>query len=194
MEKLKLSDLMNIYEYEKTRDEYRKNVIKYKSERRFQLGSHILVTFENRRTMKYQVQEMMRAERMVDDEKIQHELDVYNALLPDENELSATLFIEITEESEIRRLLHKFIGLTESKALFIKINDEVIPAVFELGREEEDKISSVHYIRFEFTAAQIEKMRASEAEVSLIIDYKDYQFDRKFSQKEKSNLLADFDN
>jgi hypothetical protein len=137
---------------------------------------------------------MMRAERMVDDEKIQHELDVYNALLPYKNELSATLFIEITEESEIRRLLHKFIGLTDSKALYIKINDEVIPAVFELGREEEDKISSVHYIRFGFTSEQIDQMRASESMVSLNIDYKDYQFDRELSQKEKSNLLTDFNN
>ncbi|MFC1549907.1 DUF3501 family protein [Candidatus Neomarinimicrobiota bacterium] len=191
MEKLTLADLMNIYEYEKDRDKYRRSIIKYKSERRIQLGPYILITFENRKTMKYQVQEMMRAERMVDDVKIQHELDIYNALLPDQNELSATLFIEITEETEIRELLYKFIGLTENQTLFIKMDHDKVYANFESGREEEDKISSVHYIRFRFTHEQISRMQSGKTKLSIGIDYKDYQYDRIFSRMEIKNIFSD---
>jgi hypothetical protein len=191
MEKLKLTDLMNIYEYEKIRDQYRKNIIKYKSERRINLGPNILITFENRKTMKYQVQEMMRAERMVDDEIIQQELDVYNALLPDQNELSATLFIEIADETKIRELLHKFIGLTENQALHIRINNDKIIGVFEAGREEEDKISSVHYIFFKLTQEQITRLQTGNSEFIIGIDYKDYQYERAISKVESENILND---
>ncbi|MEE9190090.1 MAG: DUF3501 family protein, partial [Candidatus Neomarinimicrobiota bacterium] len=178
MKKLILSDLMNIYEYERERDSFRKNIIAYKIQRRFQLGSFILITFENRKTMRYQILEMMRAERMVDELKIQHELDVYNFLLPEENELSATLFIEITEEEQIQDLLHRFGGLTEGQAVFIKIGDEKIMAEFEAGREAADKISSVHYIRFSFSRQQINLMADEDIELSIGIDYKAYQQER----------------
>ncbi len=191
MEKLKLTDLMNIYEYEKVRANYRRDIIKYKSERRIHLGPNILITFENRKSMKYQVQEMMRAERMVDNEKIQHELDVYNALLPDNNELSATLFIEITDETKIRALLHKFIGLTENQALHIKIEKEKIIANFESGREEEDKISSVHYIRFKFTQEQIDRMLTGKIALSIGIDYKDYHYKQALSRVQLENIVND---
>ena len=85
MELLKPSDLMNIIDYEKVREEYRKDIIYYKKKRRLSLGPDITVTFENRKTMKFQIQEMMRAERMVHDRQIKDELDVYNSLLPDKN-------------------------------------------------------------------------------------------------------------
>jgi DNA primase large subunit len=193
MKKLILSDLMNIYEYEKVRNSFRKNIIAYKMQRRFQLGSTILITFENRRTMKYQILEMMRAERLVDELKIQHELDVYNSLLPEENELSATLFIEITAEEQIQDLLHKFIGLTEGQAVYLKIGDEKVMAEFEEGREAADKISSVHYIRFRFSRQQINRMVNDDNELSIGIDYKEYQQERTLNKSERSNLLSDFD-
>ena len=95
MKALVQDDLMNILEYEKVRDEYRKEMIEYKRHRRITLGQYITITFENRKTMKFQIQEMMRTERMVQDHQIQSELDIYNSLLPQQNGLSATLFIEI---------------------------------------------------------------------------------------------------
>ena len=84
------SDLLNIIDYEKQRNIYRKELIEYKKNRRFNLGSNILITFENSKTMKFQIQEMMRAERMVHDSQIEEELNVYNPLIPKGNELSAT--------------------------------------------------------------------------------------------------------
>ncbi len=93
---LKRSDLMNIIEYEKVRKEYRKDIILYKKNRRIKLGPNITITFENMKTIKFQIQEMMRAERMVHDHQIQEELDIYNSLFPPKNGLRATLFIEVT--------------------------------------------------------------------------------------------------
>ena len=118
------SDLLNIIDYEKQRNIYRKELIDYKKNRRFNLGSNILITFENSRTMKFQIQEMMRAERMVHDSQIEEELNVYNPLIPKGNELSATLFIEITDPQKIRPVLDSFIGLTEGENVYVDINGE----------------------------------------------------------------------
>ena len=85
------ADLLNIIDYEKQRDTYRSELIDYKKNRRFKLGPNILITFENSRTMKFQIQEMMRAERMVHDSQIEEELNVYNPLIPSGDELSACL-------------------------------------------------------------------------------------------------------
>ena len=148
MKPIVLSDLMNIIEYEKVRNDYRSELMDYKKKRRISLGPNITITFENRKTMKFQIQEMMRAERMVHDNQIQEEIDVYNSLLPLVNGLSATLFIEVTDEAQIRPVLSQFIGLTEGKAVYFEIEDEKVYAEFEIGREESNKISSVHYIQF----------------------------------------------
>ena len=146
------SDLLNIIDYEKQRDNYRKELISYKKNRRFKLGPNILITFENTKTMKFQIQEMMRAERMVHDSQIEEEIDVYNPLIPTGNELSATLFIEITDPEKIRPVLDSFIGLTEGVNVYFELNGEKVAAVFEEGREKEDNISSVHYICLLYTS------------------------------------------
>jgi len=148
------ADLLNIIDYEKQRDTYRSELIDYKKNRRFKLGPNILITFENSRTMKFQIQEMMRAERMVHDSQIEEELNVYNPLIPSGDELSATLFIEITDPEKIRPVLDSFIGLTEGVNVFFEIDGEKVVAEFEEGREKEDNISSVHYIRFPFIEEQ----------------------------------------
>ena len=125
MQKLVIKDLMNILEYEKVRNTYRQELMSYKKDRRISLGPNITLTFENRRTMKFQIQEIMRAERLVHDETIQEEIEVYNSLLPKSNSLSATLFIEVTEESKIKSILNQFIGLTEGESLFFEIRGDL---------------------------------------------------------------------
>ena len=122
MKALVQSDLMKILEYEKVRDEYRKEMIEYKRHRRITLGQYITITFENRKTMKFQIQEMMRTERMVQDHQIQSELDIYNSLLPQQNGLSATLFIEIKDAIQIRPILNQFIGLIKPINWFVTTN------------------------------------------------------------------------
>jgi len=188
------SDLLNIIDYEKQRDNYRQELISYKKNRRFKLGPNILMTFENRKTMKFQIQEMMRAERMVHDSQIEEEIDVYNPLIPKGNELSATLFIEITDPEKIRPVLDSFIGLTEGVNVYFELNGEKVAAVFEEGREKEDNISSVHYIRFPFTSAQKNKFASDSNAISINIDYNSYTHSVELSQEMIESLSNDFSN
>jgi len=176
MKSLASDTLMNIIEYEKVRHTYRQDIIAYKKTRRLSLGPNIMLTFENEKTLTFQIQEIMRAERLVHDEQIQEEVDVYNTIMPPENGLSATLFIEVVEEAKIRPVLNKFIGLTDHQTLYLDINGEKVYAEFEQGREEENKISSVHYVQFLFSNEQKNNFTDSESETKLGIDYKDYKY------------------
>ena len=176
MKSLASDTLMNIIEYEKVRHTYRQDIIAYKKNRRISLGPNVMLTFENEKTLTFQIQEIMRAERLVHDEQIQEEVDVYNTILPPENGLSATLFIEVVEEAKIRPVLNKFIGLSDHQTLYLDINGEKVYAEFEQGREEENKISSVHYVQFLFSNEQKNNFTDSESETKLGIDYKDYKY------------------
>jgi hypothetical protein len=182
MKPIVISDLMNIIEYEKVRNDYRSELMDYKKMRRISLGPNITITFENRKTMKFQIQEMMRAERMVHDNQIQEEIDVYNSLLPLVNGLSATLFIEVTDEAQIRPVLSQFIGLTEGKAVYFEIEDQKVYAEFETGREESNKISSVHYIQFNFNATAKAAFLENPESVKLIINYKNYNYSETINE------------
>ena len=176
MKSLSAGTLMNIIEYEKVRHSYRQEIISYKKNRRISLGPNVMLTFENEKTLTFQIQEIMRAERLVHDEQIQEEVDVYNTIMPPENGLSATLFIEVVEEAKIRPVLNKFIGLTDRQTLYFEINGEKVYAEFEQGREEENKISSVHYLQFLFSNEQKNNFTDSGSKTKLGIDYKDYKY------------------
>ena len=186
------SDLLNIIDYEKQRDTYRSELIDYKKNRRFKLGPNILITFENSKTMKFQIQEMMRAERMVHDSQIEEELNVYNPLIPSGDELSATLFIEITDPEKIRPVLDSFIGLTEGVNVFFEIDGEKVVAEFEEGREKEDNISSVHYIRFPFSEKQKNNFVNDSSSISINIDYGKYSHSIVLDDNMKNSLADDF--
>ena len=102
---IKLGDVVNFFEYEKVREERRHQVIALKARRRVEVGPYLSFVFENRETLLFQIQEMCRAERIIDDAKVQEEIDVYNALLPGPGELSATMFIEIEDMARIKPTL-----------------------------------------------------------------------------------------
>ena len=191
MKSLASDTLMNIIEYEKVRHTYRQDIIAYKKTRRISLGPNIMLTFENEKTLTFQIQEIMRAERLVHDEQIQEEVDVYNTIMPPENGLSATLFIEVVEEAKIRPVLNKFIGLTDHQTLYLDINGEKVYAEFEQGREEENKISSVHYVQFLFSNEQKNNFTDSESETKLGIDYKDYKYTKTVPDGLQRSLCED---
>ena len=191
MKSLAADTLMNIIEYEKVRDTYRQDIIAYKKNRRISLGPNVMLTFENEKTLTFQIQEIMRAERLVHDEQIQEEVDVYNTIMPPENGLSATLFIEVVEEAKIRPVLNKFIGLTDRQSLYLDINGEKIYAEFEQGREEENKISSVHYVQFQFSSEQKNNFTDSESKIKLGIDYKDYKYTETVPEGLQRSLCED---
>ncbi len=191
MKSLAADTLMNIIEYEKVRHTYRQDIIAYKKNRRISLGPNVMLTFENEKTLTFQIQEIMRAERLVHDEQIQEEVDVYNTIMPPKNGLSATLFIEVIEEAKIRPVLNKFIGLTDRQSLYLDINGEKIYAEFEQGREEKNKISSVHYVQFQFSSEQKNNFTDSESKTKLGIDYKDYKYTETVPEGIQRSLCED---
>jgi uncharacterized protein DUF3501 len=171
MEKLTLSDVKNLHEYELIRDDFRRHVIEEKAKRRLLLGSRISVVFENRLTMLAQVQEMCRIERIAKPEKVQEELDVYNALLPGTGELSATLFIEIVDEAAIQRELDALIGLTDGNAVYLELGGRRVYARFSAGESRADRIAAVQYLKFPVGAEARDALLSPETVVRLAVDH-----------------------
>ncbi len=173
---LTLDDIADQRAYERERDEFRRRVIATKKLRRVTVGPVVTLTFENRLTVRFQVQEMARAERMMRDEDIQHELDVYNRLLPGPGELSATLFLELTSEEELRHWLPRLVGIERACQLRIGPPDgvgepDVVPSVPEAGHEShltrETVTSAVHYVRFRLDPGQIDAFRAGPVRLAV---------------------------
>lgn len=175
MNLLTRDDVLSIDEYERQRESFRSRIIALKQRRRISIGPLITMVFENRDTLRFQIQEMIRVERILDPEKVQDELDVYNALLPGENELSATLLIEITEEAKMKEWLDRFMGLDHGPKLAIKAGAETVYGAFESGHSHETKISAVHFVRFRPSG----KMKSTFADlrepVSLSVDHNGYR-------------------
>jgi len=148
MKPLTIHEIQNLHEYELGRADFRRRVIDLKKRRRVALGPLMTLVFENRDTVRFQVQEMLRVERIAAPEKVQDEIDVYNELLPRDGEVAATLFIEVTEPDQVQPTLDRFIGLDEPGQLVLEAGGESAPARFAAGQSREDRISAVHYVRF----------------------------------------------
>src|SRR5262249_31331659 len=149
MKKIELEDVKNLYEYEKVRDAVRRDVIALKARRRIAVGDRLSLLFENRQTVLFQIQEMIRAERIVADDRVQEEIDVYNELIPGPGQLSATLMIEIEDRDRIKPELDRFMGIDSGQHVWLQIGrDFAIPGQFEAGHSKEDKLAAVHFVRF----------------------------------------------
>jgi hypothetical protein len=166
--------------------------MEHKARRRIALGPDISLTFEDRQTIIFQIQEMMRAERMVHDAIIQEEIDIYNTLLPGKSDLSATLFIEITDEAKIKEKLHQFLGLTDSKTIWLQLDEQKAYAQFEAGRSEDDKISSVHYVRFPLVTGTHEMLKDPSIAAKLCINHGDYRYETQLTSETRASLYLDF--
>ena len=172
MKKIALDDILGFAAYEQARDEFRRDIIEKKKFRRVAVGENISLVFENRDTVIFQIQEMLRAERITDLDKIREEITVYNELIPNPGELSATLFIEIEDQTHLRDELLKFLGIDE--ALMFKVGEQRIPGRFEEGRSKEDKISAVQYVRFVFSAEARQAFIAG-VPAEIVIDHANYR-------------------
>ncbi len=163
VDRLSINDIWDLREYERRRDDYRSWIIERKRNRRITIGDFITVVFENRDTVKFQVQEMVRAERMIDDTRVQAELDAYNPLIPGDSELSATLFLEFTDEASMREWLPRLIGI--ERAVQLHIGNRVVSCQPEEEHADmltrSDVTSSVHYIRFPLDAQDVAALRDS---------------------------------
>lgn len=144
------SDIKGPKLYEAVRDDYRRHIIALKKARRVLVGDLVSMVFENRHTLTFQVEEMLRAESMTREEQIAEELAVYNEMMPTADSLSATLFIELAPSANIAAELKRLVGLDEH--VILHIGEHRIRAQFEPNRSTEDKISAVQYLRFPLSA------------------------------------------
>ncbi len=170
MRKLTVSDVLPRAEYEKVRPEFRRRVIEVKKRRRVALGEFLSVVFENRDTVLFQIQEMIRTERIDDPAEILQEVEVYNDLIPGDGELRATLFIEIPDPDRLQRMLPRLVGVEGALSLCIG-DKEVVPGLPDPGRSKEDKTSTVHYLTFRLSPAAQEALRRGEDPVFLVVDH-----------------------
>ena len=139
MNLLTAQDLFSAAEYERQREQFRSHIIALKQRRRISIGPLITLVFENRETLRFQTQEMIRVEHILDPQKVQDELDVYNALMPGSGELSATLLIEITEQDRMKEWLDVFMGLDHGDTVAIRAGTEQVFGQFEGGHSHEPK-------------------------------------------------------
>ncbi len=191
MQVIQREDVKALPEYEKVRDQSRLEVIELKKLRRVVLGDCVSLVFENRRTVIHQIQEMMRTERLYDEPQILHEIRTYNRLIPEANELSATLFIEVDDPNAIKSTLNRMKGLDNDRSLYLRVDDlPPIYAMFESGHSNEEKISAVHYLRFSLDAKAQQALRAGAA-ASLVIDHPRYKAETVLREETRNELARD---
>ncbi|MCY4485564.1 MAG: DUF3501 family protein [Deltaproteobacteria bacterium] len=188
MEKVTLNDIVGAGAYEQKRDAFRREIIDLKKHRRVAVGDKVSLVFENRTTVIFQIQEMLRAESIRDLDKIREEIDVYNELVPGAGELRATLFLEIENQTNLRGELLKFLGIDERVFLCMGA-DRSVRASFEEGHSKEDKISAVQYVTFDLTPDDVEALR--EADARIVVDHENYHAEAVLSETTKAELLQD---
>jgi hypothetical protein len=192
MGKITRESLMTLEAYSSARTEFRSKVLAHKKHRTVALGPNVTLVFEDELTMRYQIQEMLRAERIFEAQGIQDEIDAYNPLVPDGANWKATMMIEYPDVEERRHMLARLIGIedrvwvrVEGSAPVYAIADE------DLERENERKTSSVHFLRFELTPEMISRLRAGAA-LSVGVDHPEYQHAiSEVDDTTRASLLAD---
>lgn len=193
MKKITLDEILGPERYERVRDEFRRHIIDVKKDRRVAVGEHITFVFENRETVRFQIQEMLRTEHITDLDKVRFELDIYNELIPEDGELSSTMLIEITQQERIRPELIRLIGI--DKAVSLRLGERfTIPAVFEAGRSTENNLSAVQYVRFALLLEAREAFRDERLPVRLVIDHPNYQAAAELRPEVRRSLAAELSN
>jgi hypothetical protein len=183
--------LLSLEAYAKQRPEFRAKVMEHKKRRTVHLGAHLTLQFEDELTIRYQVQEMLRIERIFEEDGIRHELDAYNPLVPDGANWKATMLIEYPDAEERRRMLAALKGI--ERGVWVQVDGhQPVRAIADedLERENEDKTSSVHFLRFELDAAMREALRRGAA-VKVGVDHPQYRAAVELTPEQRSALARD---
>jgi len=183
--------LFSLEQYARVRKDFRAKVIAHKKIRVVPVGPNATLHFEDRLTMQYQVQEMLRLERMFEPEAIQEELDVYNPLIPDGSNWKATFMVEFSDEAERKIQLAKLLGI--ERTVWVQVADfaRVTPIANEdLERETEGKTSSVHFLRFELSPEMCKAVKTGAA-IRVGIDHPHYQAETTLTPAKRDSLAAD---
>jgi Protein of unknown function (DUF3501) len=192
MPKLTLADIADLRAYERERDAFRREVIALKRQRRVSLGELVTLVFENARTIRFQVQEMARAEKIISDEGIETELGIYNPLIPEAGQLCATLFIELTSQDALKEWLPKLVGIERSVVLRLADGQELRGIVDEDHEQQltrDDITASVHYVRWNLTPDQVAVFAAGPVE--LVADHGAYAAATPLSEGARAELVGD---
>jgi Protein of unknown function (DUF3501) len=191
--KLTIDDIVDHRAYERERGDFRAHIIDLKRRRRIALGDIVTIVFENTDTMRFQVQEMARAERLLTDEAIEHEVQTYNELIPDTGELSGTLFIEITDEGALRDWLPKLVGIEFAVRFELGDGRSRVAAVpqDEERLTRDDITTTVHYLKFPFDAHQRAQLAFGPAH--LVVDHPQYSASVELSEEQRTELASDFE-
>lgn len=189
------SDIKGPAIYAGMRDDYRKHIIALKRDRRASIGDRVSMVFENRHTLISQIEEMLRAENLTTDEQIEEEIAVYNAIMPSDDSLAATLFLEVPAGTDPRTELDRLIGLDEHVILHIRSNGKEFSsrAAFEEGRGTTERISAVQYCRFPLPKEGLELLRTEGAKLSIEIDHPGYKHTCECPEAMRASLAADYD-
>jgi hypothetical protein len=194
MRKLTAADLMSLEQYARERAAFRARLIEHRRTRSLRLGEHCSWSFEDRLTVQYQIQEMLRAERIFEAEGIAEELAVYNPLIPDGTNLKATLMIEFPVHDERVQRLRELRGF-ERHCWMRVLGFEALYAIADedLERENDEKTAAVHFLRFEFAASMIKALKDGAA-LAAGVDHPRYRFSAEpLDEPLRAALVADFD-
>jgi hypothetical protein len=189
MRGVRRSEVLDLVAYEKIRPEFLERTIALKKPRRISVGDRLTFIFENRDTVLFQIQEMLRAERAVKEEKIEEEIGVYNELVPRADELSATLMIEIPETKRIRAELDRLVGIDEH--VFLDIGHETVRATFDPKQFESDRISAVQYVRFPLGPTLARRFCDRNVVVQLRVDHPNYRHAGEIRGDSRESLIGD---
>jgi len=184
------SDIKGPVLYGPIRDDFRARIMELKRPRRVLVGDRVSLVFENRHTLLFQVEEMLRAENITSDAGIAAELEVYNALMPDERSLAATLFIELPADADPYAELGRLVGLDEH--LVMHLGDRAVRAAFEPGRSTDDRISAVQYVRFPLDDAAKAALATPGTPLALEIDHPNYQHRVSLGEDTRASLARDY--
>jgi predicted AlkP superfamily phosphohydrolase/phosphomutase len=183
--------LWSLEDYARERASFRAKVLEHKKKRTVRVGAHVMLQFEDELTIRYQVQEMLRIERIFEEEGIQGELDAYNPLVPDGSNWKATMLIEYPDPEERRRMLSILKGI--ERRVWVQVDDaERVFAIADedLERETEEKTSSVHFLRFELSTAMREQLRRG-AKLVVGVDHPQYRATAQLEPEVRAALAAD---
>jgi hypothetical protein len=192
MQKLTREDLYSLEQYSDLRDDFRTEVLAHKRNRRIALGTNASLYFEDRLTMQYQVQEMLRIERIFEADGINDELKVYNPLIPDGSNWKATFMVEFPEVEERQEMLRRLVGIENRVYVRVGSYDPVYAIADEdLERSDDVKTSAVHFLRFELPGDQVAALKA-DAVLAAGIDHENYQVEvSPVAENTRAALLAD---
>lgn len=191
MRKLTIDDVPELRAYNKERDELRRRVIALKARRRIAVGPIITFVFENTDTVRWQVCEMVRTERITTEAGVNTEIEIYNDLIPGPGELSATMFVELTSDAELREWLPKLVGIQRAAAFVLPGGSEVRGRDPDEARLTRDEVTAaVHFLEFGFAPEQVDAFRRGP--VRLQIDHPAYRHGVELSADQHAALVADF--